>query len=116
MHNSHQGIKQEIMQQSAIDEMVEVLQAFEDIDTHFEPLFEASIRKLHTQSLHLTQLAEDITNPEFQHCLSDYVQTYLNQQKLQLKILLESSEENLKIGQSVIKELQQLFEKQRQHP
>ncbi|MBZ5947947.1 hypothetical protein KII93_05625 [Leuconostoc gelidum subsp. gasicomitatum] len=90
MVNPHENLKQEIMRQSAIQEVQQTVATFKALEESLNQLLAIELTQLDTQNLHLTELAADIDDAEFSHELyllaNNHIKT--RRQWLQTMILL----------------------------
>ncbi|WP_349533734.1 hypothetical protein [Leuconostoc citreum] len=115
MSKSKQDIKQNLMKQSAINEIKQTLRSFEAMDAQLNQLAELDLQKIHIQYLHLMQLAEDINDPEFNKIIAKFSDDQLDIKQIYLRKLIRLARKTIIVQQDVISELEQHMSESKQN-
>lgn len=106
MTNLHDDIKQNVMRDSALQEVNQTIQTFQSLETALDHLLDVEVAQLESQYKHLSELAAAITDSEFQEQLKLFTDNRLNARRLRIKSLLLMSRHANINAQVVLKTLQ----------
>lgn len=94
MTNSHEKFKQDVLRDSALNEVQHTIETFESLEHGLDHLLDVELSQLETQYNHLLELSGFIDDDVFKTQLQHFADNRLKVRRLRIKTLLVLSRES----------------------